>query len=118
MLKTFPYDILVDALDRYWLAWKTLCPRAFDEPQHHVIQKTAGVTVLHELFIEVAKLLKSRNKDWTKDNFYEVIDKMTRGVSDDFWHSRGEGGMTGTSKPALRELSGKLRENFLARNWQ
>ena len=117
-LKTFSYDLLVDALDGYWAAWKKLCPIAFDEPEHHVIQKTVGVTVLHELFVEAAKLLKSRNKDWTKDNFSEALDRMTRAVSNDFWHSRGEGGMTGTSKPALRELAGKLRENFLACNWQ
>lgn len=72
MLKTFPYDEIVDALDGYWGAWKKLCPIAFDDPGHHVIQKTIGVTVLHELFVEVAKLLRSRKKDWTKDNCYEV----------------------------------------------
>ena len=117
MLRTFSYDEIVDALDGYWGAWKKLCPRAFDDPEHHVIQKTTGVTVLHELFVEAAKLLRSRKKDWTKDNFYEALDKMTRAVSDDFWHSKGEGGMTGTNKAALRELSGKLRENLLAQNW-
>jgi len=117
-LKTFPYDVLVDALDEYWGAWKKLCPRTFDEPEHHVIQKTVGLSVLHELFIEAIKLLKSRGRDWTQDNFYEALDKMTKAVSDDFWHSRGLGGMTGTSKPAVRKLAGELRENFLACNWQ
>lgn len=118
ILKTFPYDELVDALDQYWAAWKELCPVAFDEPQHHVIQKTVGVTVLHELFLEVAKLVKTREKNWVKNDFYEVLNNMTKGVSTDFWHSRGEAGMSGTSKPALRDLAGKLRENFLASNWR
>lgn len=118
ILKTLEYDELIDALDQYWTAWKNLCPRAFDEPQHHVIQKTTGLSVLHELFIEVAKLLKSRGKEWTQDNFREVLDKMTRGVSDEFWHSRGEAARGGSSRAALRSLSGKLRANFLACNWK
>ena len=118
ILKTLEYEELIDALDQYWTAWKNLCPRAFDEPQHHVIQKTTGLSVLHELFIEAAKLLKSRNKDWTQDNFYEVLDKMTRGVGDEFWHSRGEAARGGSSKAVLRSLSGKLRANFLACNWK
>jgi DGQHR domain-containing protein len=118
ILKTLEYDELIDALDQYWTAWRNLCPKAFDEPQHHVIQKTTGLSVLHELFIEAAKLLKSRGKDWTHDNFYEVLDKMTRGVSDEFWHSRGEAARGGSSKAVLRSLSGKLRANFLACNWK
>jgi DGQHR domain-containing protein len=118
ILKTLEYDELIDALDQYWTAWRNLCPKAFDEPQHHVIQKTTGLSVLHELFIEAAKLLKSRHKDWTQDNFYEVLDKMTRGVSDEFWHSRGEAARGGSSKAVLRGLSGKLRANFLACNWK
>jgi len=118
ILKTLEYDELIDALDQYWTAWRNLCPKAFDEPQHHVIQKTTGLSVLHELFIEAAKLLKSRHKDWTQGNFYEVLDKMTRGVSDEFWHSRGEAARGGSSKAVLRSLSGKLRANFLACNWK
>jgi DGQHR domain-containing protein len=118
ILKTLEYDELIDALDQYWTAWKNLCPTAFDEPQHHVIQKTTGLSVLHELFIEAAKLLKSRGKEWTQDNFREVLDKMTRGVSDEFWHSRGEAARGGSSKAVLRSLSGKLRANFLACNWK
>jgi DGQHR domain-containing protein len=118
ILKTLSYDEIVDALDEYWTAWKHLCPKAFNEPQHHVIQKTIGLSVLHELFIEAAKLLKSRRKDWTQDNFYEVLDKMTRGVGDEFWHSRGEAGRGGGNKAVLRTLSGRLRANFLACNWK
>ncbi|MFW6117955.1 MAG: DGQHR domain-containing protein [Chloroflexota bacterium] len=118
ILKTLEYDELIDALDQYWIAWRNLCPKAFEEPQQHVIQKTTGLSVLHELFIEAAKLLKSRHKDWTQDNFREVLDKMTRGVSDEFWHSRGEAARGGSSKAALRSLSGKLRANFLACNWK
>lgn len=118
ILKTYSYDELVDALDQYWSAWKDLCPLAFEDPQHHVIQKTVGLMALHELFREVTRLVKSRGNDWMKGNFYEVLNNMTKGVSDDFWHSRGEGGMTGTSIPALRELASKLRENFLASNWR
>lgn len=118
ILKTLEYDELIDALDQYWTAWRKLCPKAFDEPQHHVIQKTTGLSVLHELFVEAAKLLKSRHKDWTQDNFCEVLDKMTRGVSDEFWHSRGEAARGGSSKAVLRSLSGKLRANFLACNWK
>lgn len=118
ILKTLAYDELVDALDQYWTAWRNLCPRAFKEPQHHVIQKTIGLSILHELFIEAAKLLKGRRKDWTQGNFYEVLDKMTRGVGDEFWHSRGEAGRGGSSKSVLRNLSGRLRANFLACNWK
>jgi len=118
ILKTLEYDELIDALAQYWTAWRNHCPRAFDEPQHHVIQKTIGLSVLHELFIEAAKLLKSRHKDWTQDNFYGVLDKMTRGVSDEFWHSRGEAARGGSSKAVLRSLSGRLRANFLASNWK
>jgi len=118
ILRTLTYDELVDALDQYWLAWKKLCPRAFDEPEHHVIQKTIGLFVLHELFIEAAKLLKGRRKDWTQDNFYEALSKMTRGVDDEFWHSHGEAGRGGSNRSVLRHLSGRLRANFLACNWK
>lgn len=118
ILRTLGIDELVDALDQYWAAWRKLCPRAFDEPEQHVIQKTIGVSVLHELFIEAAKLLKGRRKDWTKSNFYEVLDKMTRGVGDEFWHSRGEAGKGGSNKSVLKNLSGRLRANFLACNWK
>ena len=118
ILKTIAIDELIDALDQYWTAWRKLCPRAFKEPQNHVIQKTIGLSVLHELFIEAGKLLKSRRKDWTQDNFYEALDKMTRGVGDEFWHSRGEAGRGGSNKVVLRNLSGKLRANFLACNWK
>lgn len=118
ILKTLASDELIDALDQYWTAWRKLCPRAFDEPEHHVIQKTIGLSVLHELFIEAAKLLKGRRKDWTQDNFYEVLDKMTRGVGDEFWHSRGEAGKGGSNKSVLKSLSGRLRANFLACNWK
>jgi DGQHR domain-containing protein len=118
ILKTLAIDELIDALDQYWTAWRKLCPRAFKEPQNHVIQKTIGLSVLHELFIEAAKLLKGRRKDWTQDNFYEALDKMTRGVGDEFWHSHGEAGRGGSNKVVLRNLSGKLRANFLACNWK
>jgi len=118
ILKTLAIDELIDALDQYWAAWRKLCPKAFKEPQHHVIQKTIGLSVLHELFVEAAKLLKSRRKDWTQDNFYEVLDKMTRGVGDEFWHSQGEAGRGGSNKVVLKNLSGRLRANFLACNWK
>jgi DGQHR domain-containing protein len=118
ILKTLAYDDLVDALDQYWTAWRRLCPKAFNKPQHHVIQKTIGLSVLNELFIEAAKLLKGRRKDWTQDNFYAVLDKMTRGVSDEFWHSQGEAGRGGSNKSVLKTLSGRLRANFLACNWK
>lgn len=118
MIGTLSYDEIADALNEYWIAWKSLCERTFNEPQHYVIQKTIGVTVLHELFIEAAKLLKSRGKDWTQDNFYNVLDKMTRGISDDFWSSHGDVARGGTGKPHLRLLSRSLRENFLSCNWQ
>ena len=118
ILGTISYDELADALNEYWIAWKGLCERSFNEPQDYVIQKTIGVTVLNELFIEAAKLLKSRGKDWTKDNFYEVLDKMTRGVSDDYWSSHGDVARGGTGKPHLRTISRSLRENFLSQNWQ
>jgi len=118
ILRTLAYDELVDALDQYWTAWRKLCPRAFNEPRHHVIQKTIGLSVLHELFIEAAKLLKGRRKNWTQHNFYEVLSKMTRGVGDEFWHSHGEAGKGGSNKSVLRNLSGRLRANFLACNWK
>lgn len=116
MLATLSYGELVDVLNEYWTAWKRLCPRAFDEPQHHVIQKTIGLSVLHTLFVEIAKFLKARDKDWTQDNFYEVLDKMSMGISDDFWRSHGEGGRTGTGKPQLRDLSRRLCDHFWASN--
>jgi len=43
---------------------------------------------------------------------------MTRGVGDEFWHSQGEAGRGGSNRVVLRNLSGRLRANFLACNWK
>jgi DGQHR domain-containing protein len=100
---------LAGLLDDYWQAWKDLCPNAFDTPEDYLLLKTTGVFSLHLLFIEVAKLLRGAQKEYTKENFYELLSKMPDGNNDEFWSSNGVTlrGM-GTGKKAFQELARRL----------
>jgi len=109
---------LCEAIDEYWAAWGKLCPLAFTETENYVIQRTTGAYVLHKLFIEVANLLRVLGKDWKKDEFYEVLNNMSEGVGDEFWHKDGRAGQTGTGIKNMNALAKRLRDTFLADNWQ
>jgi DGQHR domain-containing protein len=109
-------DEFIDKLDAYWTAWRDLCPNAFDEPGEYVIQKTTGVFVLNKLFVRVAKWLSDRGLDHSKGNFYEALSNMTKGNSNEFWHSNGEAGRRGTNRKAFNALAKELEDAFIAGN--
>jgi DGQHR domain-containing protein len=107
-------DELVEILDAYWSAWQDLCPNAFEKPEEYQIQKTTGAYSLHLLFIEVVKLLRGRGKEYTKENFYELLSIMPDGNNDDFWRSQGTVMRAmGTGKKAFQELARTLYRNIL-----
>lgn len=110
-----PYsdDELVDYLDNWWKAWQDLCPQAFDNPAEYLIQKTIGVYALHELFAKVSLWLHGKGVEWTKANFYEWLEKITEGNTDDFWWHEGEVGRRGTGRKACSQLARDLWHAFL-----
>jgi DGQHR domain-containing protein len=107
-------DEIAEMLVRYWAAIRELCPEAFDNPTEHVLQKTTGVFVLHELFPSVASYCideKGRAK-LTKEKIKDVLGKMDIGMQSEYWHSNGEAGLAGTSKKAFDLLLGRLRDSL------
>ena len=106
---------LADALDNYWSAFAALCPAAFTKPTDYEIQKSHGVYVLHMLFVDVAKWLISSDKELEKNEFKEVLDGMTKGVTAEYWYSRGDVfKVMGTGYKVFNEHYKALRDNFLA----
>lgn len=49
-----------DYLGNYWDAWREMIPEAFEDPNEFVVQKTAGVFILHQVAKYVLRLLVSR----------------------------------------------------------
>lgn len=101
-------------LARYWNAIKKFATEAFDDPGNHVILKTTGPYVLHELFPEVASFC--REARLTEENMSEVLNKMEMGMTSEYWSSNGEAGLAGTSRKSFSILITRLREALEAGN--
>jgi DGQHR domain-containing protein len=114
--KTMSDEEIADVLDDYWSAWRDLCPSAFDEPEKYVLQKSTGVSVLHMLLEDVVRWIGNTQKEYTKENFFEVLNHMTLGVTDTYWSSGGDAGKLGSGYKVYNELYSSLRDNFLASN--
>ncbi len=114
--KTLSDEETAELLDAYWGAWRDLCPAAFDDPENYVLQKSTGVSVLHMLLPDVVRWLESTGKEFTKENFFAVLDNMTVGVTDTYWSSSGDAGKMGGGEKVFREIYKTFRDNFLASN--
>jgi DGQHR domain-containing protein len=111
LLKDDTPERIAAFLDRYWEAIKELVPEAFDEPALYVIQKTTGVTVLNDLFTKVL-LSVDPSRKLTVQTFKELLSKMQRGMTGEFWSSNGHAGMIGTSGKAFASLATELKSEF------
>lgn len=106
-------------IDRYWTAIKSVWPRAFREPQDHVIHKTAGVYSLHMLMPEVVELVREKHgmdlkSVLTVENFTHAMTPWRSDLSEEFWARDAEDGAAqyGTGMGAFGRLAATLRSRL------
>jgi len=76
-------DKIAELLIRYWRAVQRLCPKAFQDPDNYLVQRTTGAYVLHLLFPAIFERCKE-NGDLSEESFLSVL-KPT-GMTDIDWH--------------------------------
>ena len=85
-----PIPTISAVVNQYWDAIKETCPKAFEEPENYVLQKTTGVFVLHAI---LERLLRKMGKDEPdKDDFAKMLEKMPSMKSHEKWLKDGEFG--------------------------
>lgn len=97
-------------LVRYWSAILDICPNAKAQPKKFVLQRTAGVAVLHRILPRVIALASCGGGRLTKENFEAVLKKMPDGMTDVFWSTDGLAGIIGTSQKAISILVNKVSQ--------
>src|SRR4030095_8546871 len=103
-----------EMLNRYWQAIKKLCPEAFDLPKSCVLQKTAGVFVLHKLFPVIARHCadETGSSVFSVDRIYGVLKKIDS-MQSEFSEAGGTAGQTGTSQKSFGILYNMLNDELL-----
>ena len=107
IFESYNVEEITELLVRYWTAIKELCPKSFDEPNESLIQKTPGIFTLHRLFPLVISYCGEKV---TKDRIKDVLSKMEKGMTDDYWNTNGQIGLAGTSQKSFSIIYKKLSE--------
>lgn len=77
---------IAEYLESYWDAWHDMIPEAFSEPNDFVIQKTAGVFILHQVAKYVLRLLVSRHTlNPTKEDILLILKDSGEAAEVDYW---------------------------------
>jgi len=112
-----PQD-LSQILIRYWQAIKEIYPEAFEDPDEHVIQKTAGIFPLHSIAPEIFDMVRTKHGRITKDGVLEILKELDKnlarnyGGGSTFWHNEdGEAAKYGGQK-GFRMLTEILRDHL------
>jgi len=91
ILTTFPYqdwrpERVAEQLSNYWKAWETVVPEVFENPQDHVLLKTAGAFSLHQVAMYIWEVCRRAEKDPTT---IEVVNMLQDLESSDsrYWES-------------------------------
>jgi DGQHR domain-containing protein len=74
-------------LINYWKAIRELYPKAFENPEDYLIQKTLGVFVFHMLFPRIYSL---GGGDYTQEKLRKTLTKIKDESPQSAWHKEGE----------------------------
>jgi hypothetical protein len=114
-LKWLSPDELADLLDRYWLGISNLCSQSVKEPKKHLLMKTTGVSVLHQILPDVVAYLTSKGKkirDLSAQDFIDVLQEVPE-MTDGFWSSANEDGAKRyLGEVGARGLAKQLRKSL------
>lgn len=107
IFEQYSTEEISELLTRYWNAIQKLCPDAFNLPREHSIQKTTGLFTLHRLFHLVIAYCGDKV---TEQRIKEVLSKMNRGMSSNYWSKSGTAGLAGTSQQVFKIIYQKLSD--------
>lgn len=109
-------DHQVKIIDAYWEGIKRVIPDPFAEPTEHALQKSIGVTVMHQLLPIVIEIIRSRNGSvLDAEQYAEVMTDPLENLNDqtadgtlvsgaDFWRSGPDGAAGSYSSSAGRRV--------------
>lgn len=110
-------DALYAVLDGFWRALRRLNPTCFNEADNYVMLKTPGIFALHKLCFWVMKDMRVGKRDWTEDQFQEMLKDSSWLTDPSKWfvgseeESRGEAAHFGSMK-GFSELADLLYEDI------
>ncbi len=112
----------VTVIDAFWEGVRRCIPDAFTQPQDYTIQKSLGVTVMHQLLPDIVEVVRAKSLSTTdaeayKDVLYEPLTDLSEENPDgepvsgaEFWATapRGAAG-TFSSSAGRRVLTSRFR---------
>lgn len=106
--QVYSNEELATLLVRYWRALRSLFPEAFDVPKSYVIQRTAGVFVLHRIMPRVTSIAARNGSRITQERLRDVLRNMGDASTEMFWHVDGVAGQLGSGSKSIGILVTKL----------
>jgi DGQHR domain-containing protein len=110
-------DNLYHVLDGFWRALRRLNPICFNKADDYVMLKTPGIFALHKLCFWVMKDMRVGKRDWTEDQFQEMLKDSSWLTDPSKWfvgsdvQDRGEAAHFGSMK-GFAELADLLYEDL------
>ena len=112
-------------LATYWDALRAVLPKAFEDPQDYVLQKSLGVQVMHGIFNDVLEVVRANQDSVTSSSSYvnvmeealvNLVGDTREGLQvsgEDFWLS-GQHGAAGafSSSAGRRVLTARLKSGL------
>lgn len=122
-IKVLSTERQADILVAYWRGISEVLPSAFIDPSSYSIQKTVGVSALHEILPAVIEIIRtSGDSEIDHESYSNIMEDVLSGISgsniknevlskEDFWLS-GESGAVGaySSSAGKKVLVAKLNE--------
>jgi DGQHR domain-containing protein len=106
-------DKIMKMVSDYWSAWQEVVPFCFDEHKQHSLFKNSGLISLNYCLMTMIGKIGKRYP--TQEEFEEVIKKLGRYITKEYWHINSPDGMIhklgkGQIIEEARRISNKILE--------